>query len=506
MTTLIPKFDLKDGGATPTGAINRPINEKLSEAVSVMDFGAVGDGATDDTTAIQNAIKALGTTGGTITFENGKTYLISAPLLLPTKIILNGNNCRLTGNGTKSVDAIHTAYYVDGVLTDLIPLPAGTFFLQQTHITNIRFTNFDTAIYAKGMTHGCQISFCVINSCNRAIFVSEGYFLAINNIVADQMTAGYKAFSFGPLNGMLDLNTISALNCDIAYYFYSDCQATSIKSLDAEFCNTAIQFQGAISGVEISGCYFENIVNYALDFGTNAAPVSDSIIHSNFFNNVGTGVYLAGSNSRNLKVYNNSWNGTIGKQVDFGSTVGASQSIVDNGISSYSNLVTNFPPAGTTNGAVLTQYSQNSSTPWNFITKIINCFRVYSGTLLVRALDYQGTITPFNYYGNIGTIESTQIPFCKTEAVNIVGAAFDIKLTTAITYSAFVTGIFCLTFIDNVKTYNLNGRFYGSTVVLDTASGKTCVASNVSGVLVLTFSGFSHPTNFFVPTGIVKMI
>ena len=40
MTTLIPQFDLKNGGSTPTGAINRAINLKLQEFVSVLDFGA----------------------------------------------------------------------------------------------------------------------------------------------------------------------------------------------------------------------------------------------------------------------------------------------------------------------------------------------------------------------------------------------------------------------------------------------------------------------------------
>jgi polygalacturonase len=55
MTTLIPKF--KQSG---TGAVNRAINLKLAETISVKDFGAVGDGTTDDTAAF-NAAKTAAT-------------------------------------------------------------------------------------------------------------------------------------------------------------------------------------------------------------------------------------------------------------------------------------------------------------------------------------------------------------------------------------------------------------------------------------------------------------
>ena len=53
MTTLIPKYDQGS-----TGAVNRPINEKLAESVSVLDFGADSTGVADSTTAIQAAITA----------------------------------------------------------------------------------------------------------------------------------------------------------------------------------------------------------------------------------------------------------------------------------------------------------------------------------------------------------------------------------------------------------------------------------------------------------------
>jgi hypothetical protein len=59
MTTLIPKYDQGS-----TGAVNRAINLKLAESVSVEDFGAVGDGTTDNTTAFANAISAIYSNGG----------------------------------------------------------------------------------------------------------------------------------------------------------------------------------------------------------------------------------------------------------------------------------------------------------------------------------------------------------------------------------------------------------------------------------------------------------
>jgi hypothetical protein len=63
---------------------------------NVQQYGATGNGSTDDTTAIQNAINALASTGGVVFFPYG-TYLISSPLTLSNASI------QLRGTGQSSL-------------------------------------------------------------------------------------------------------------------------------------------------------------------------------------------------------------------------------------------------------------------------------------------------------------------------------------------------------------------------------------------------------------------
>jgi hypothetical protein len=59
-----------------TGAVGRTVTSKLAERVSVKDFGAVGNGVTDDSAAIQAAINAV-FPRGTIYFPEGIYYVNS---------------------------------------------------------------------------------------------------------------------------------------------------------------------------------------------------------------------------------------------------------------------------------------------------------------------------------------------------------------------------------------------------------------------------------------------
>ena len=82
-----------------TGAVITTVQAKLRQTVSVIDFGAVGDGVTNDAAAIQAAIAALPSgIQGTLQFEGGKAYNIgsSSPgVLINKSMIVEGNGAVL---------------------------------------------------------------------------------------------------------------------------------------------------------------------------------------------------------------------------------------------------------------------------------------------------------------------------------------------------------------------------------------------------------------------------
>lgn len=110
--TSVEKIDVDISNGTPIGDIfsfkqpnssestPRPLTERLAETVSVKDFGAVGNGSNNDTTAFQNALNALPPSGGTVYVPPG-TYLLGVVTIPGDNITLRG-----AGQGASTLTAV----------------------------------------------------------------------------------------------------------------------------------------------------------------------------------------------------------------------------------------------------------------------------------------------------------------------------------------------------------------------------------------------------------------
>lgn len=81
------------------GAVVRTVQAKLREEVNIKDFGAVGDGVTNDTTAITNFFNSAIANPGIPHVLESKTYAINA--VLPT---INVSNVQIIGQGAEIHD------------------------------------------------------------------------------------------------------------------------------------------------------------------------------------------------------------------------------------------------------------------------------------------------------------------------------------------------------------------------------------------------------------------
>lgn len=117
-----------------TGAVQRSVDSKLNESVSVKDFGAVGDGVTDDTSAIQAAINAAFSSGRKNVFIPKGTYRTTATLTL------NGTGMRIYGEGAE-FSSIISADFTGTNFTDSAVIKCDGRFQS---VTNLKITASST--------------------------------------------------------------------------------------------------------------------------------------------------------------------------------------------------------------------------------------------------------------------------------------------------------------------------------------------------------------------------
>lgn len=87
------------GSGTGKAAFSQTVQQKLQQTLSVKDFGAVGDGVTDDTVAIQAAISAVNSDASISTLIFDGVFLVNY-LTANTLCSISRSDLTITGGGT----------------------------------------------------------------------------------------------------------------------------------------------------------------------------------------------------------------------------------------------------------------------------------------------------------------------------------------------------------------------------------------------------------------------
>lgn len=219
--SLLPSSNIIDSSSISytsagTGSVATTIQAKLRQIVSVKDFGATGNGSTDDTLAIQRAINYLASIGGgTAKFPTG-TYKISS------KLTISSNSIFLSGEGRQSSIIAPVAMAQDFILFS---------GCSQGGVNNLGIipTGAQT-----GATTGIRIKNC-------------------HNVVVDQFL-----LSGNSRNGIIVEGGASSYLCTISNFEISGCALSGIE------VGAGALAQGVwiLDGI-VSSCYDGILLNYA---------------------------------------------------------------------------------------------------------------------------------------------------------------------------------------------------------------------------------------------------
>jgi len=270
----------------------------ISQTYLVDDYGAVGDGITNDHDAIQNAIWDLRSTGGTLQFTSGKTYIIGTGLNFYT--FSATHNYLVTTTGTDKA----TIKIQDGA-----PLNWNHWGFRLSEARNITIENLvidgnrDTrnptvetsgtdVIFIDGASDGTRLkNLNIINS------PADNIYIVVHN--GETVMKDFEMYNCVVENGFRNnMSVISGENFKIIGCEFNNANGTDPQSgIDFEPNNGD---STGYKNIIVEGCKFKDNVRYGLELTTVKPGDGSSFIKNNYFENNGI---LVGS--KNNEIHHN---------------------------------------------------------------------------------------------------------------------------------------------------------------------------------------------------------
>lgn len=203
--------------ATRLGVIEDALYDAKRRMLNVKDYGAIGNGTTDDTTSIQAAITAAGSQGGGIVYLPPTNYKITQPLTFTSdKVTLKGDGhgfpkaggsqdaaSTLTwGGGATSAAKMITATTVNAVRFEDLMLDCNRAAVRGIEFTDVSYSRIRNVTVINGQRNG--------NSGGTIDSIAL-------NLVGSAVGCSFNSFENLYLQGgtMLKLDGVGALDCTL---------------------------------------------------------------------------------------------------------------------------------------------------------------------------------------------------------------------------------------------------------------------------------------------------
>jgi len=250
--------------------------------IDVLEYGAVGDGITDDSGAIQNALDALSQTGGLIYFPC-KMYLIKTPILFYS------NQTLLFDEGATILQGAS----MNNLMRNYSTTSIGEYY--GTHDTQIIGATFDGGSFTANITllGFCHAKNIVVKNCKFRNAYGAWHDLEVNS--SQYVLIDNCKFDGSRKNGQNGENLQFDGAGSSTYYPWDDIKID----------NTVCQY------VEVKGCHFHgNTASPAIGNHANMAHKFVKIHDCTFDGNTGSrGAINFASSTTDIDIYNNTFNG-----------------------------------------------------------------------------------------------------------------------------------------------------------------------------------------------------
>lgn len=267
-----------------TGAVSRTAQTKLRESVSVKDFGAVGDGITDDTDAIQTAAAYAVANGRSLYIPAG-TYLMAGTVTVGNTVATVHSHVHIYGDGKSSVikcngdfnpilvqgvspDTDTAGSRHDGrvVLESLMFLGNGAgigfrcYGVQGVALNNVIF-------YGWGVGEEYQNTDIVY----RSNVITQGNSIAVRTKGTGYAVTGGFSNSFVSVGGMITNNTVVGIQYfgGLSFACYGVNFANNLRSIVVSDGSSVAS--GLTQMATIQGCYFEGDTQPMITLGGGGA-------------------------------------------------------------------------------------------------------------------------------------------------------------------------------------------------------------------------------------------